>query len=139
MKAAFFGTPAIAVPFLDRLNGIAEVPVVVTNPDQPAGRGYGAPASPVKQAALALGKPVLQPPTLRGDTAFVKQLRALDLDVGIVVAYGKLLPPAVLQIPEARFSECPLFTLASLPGCSADSVGSDQWGAGNRRQPFLAG
>lgn len=71
---------------------------VLTQPDRPAGRGRRLAASPVKAAALAAGLPVLQPPTLR-DPAIQATLRDLAPDLLVVVAYGLLLPRAVLGIP----------------------------------------
>ena len=71
---------------------------VLTQPDRPSGRGRELTPGPVKQLALALGIPVLQPPTLKADAAQA-ELRALAPDLIVVVAYGLLLPPAVLAIP----------------------------------------
>jgi methionyl-tRNA formyltransferase len=102
MKAVFFGTPAIAVPFLERLAQKVTVVAVVTNPDQPAGRGYEMKPSPVKEAAQRLGLPVLQPASAK-DSAFIEQVRVLQPEFGLVVAYGKLLPAALLQIPRYGF------------------------------------
>ena len=71
--------------------------LVLTQPDRPAGRGLRATASPVKRLALERGLQVLQPQSLRAD-AIVEQLRAAHADATIVVAYGLLLPPAVLRV-----------------------------------------
>ena len=71
---------------------------VLTQPDRPSGRGRELTPGPVKQLALALGIPVLQPPTLKADAAQA-ELRGLAPDLIVVVAYGLLLPPAVLAIP----------------------------------------
>ena len=102
MKAIFMGTPELAVPFLELLRTKAEIPLVVTNPDEPSGRGYEFHAPPVKQAAERLGLPVWQPTTLR-DSAAASRLAALEADIGIVVAYGKLLPKDILGIPRLGF------------------------------------
>jgi methionyl-tRNA formyltransferase len=102
-RILFAGTPEFAVPCLTALTdgqgeaGI-EVVGVYTQPDRPAGRGRKLAASPVKQAALGLGLPVLQPETLR-DKEAQAQLRALDADLMVVVAYGLLLPKRVLAAP----------------------------------------
>jgi methionyl-tRNA formyltransferase len=102
MKAArivFAGSPAFAAPTLRMLCERDHRPVaVLTQPDRPAGRGRQLSASPVKQLALELGLPVLQPATLKAETPQA-ELRALAPDLLVVVAYGLLLPPAVLDIP----------------------------------------
>ena len=69
-----------------------------TKPDRPAGRGRHVQLSPVKQRALELGLPVLQPATFKSPEA-LDALRALDLDALVVVAYGLILPPAALAVP----------------------------------------
>src|SRR5258706_267864 len=102
MKTIFLGTPALAVPFLERLAQKTDVQAVITTPDQPAGRGYALKAPEVKAAAQNLGLPVLQPETFK-DATITEKIRALGADVGIVVAYGKLLPKDVLAIPKHGF------------------------------------
>ncbi|MEO8715452.1 MAG: methionyl-tRNA formyltransferase [Acetobacteraceae bacterium] len=100
MRAVFFGTPAFAVPSLDALCAAqVDVAAVVTQPDRPTGRSHSTlVAPPVKQRAATLGIKVWQPERPRGDEFFAA-LRALDADIGIVVAYGHLLPPELLAIP----------------------------------------
>jgi methionyl-tRNA formyltransferase len=80
----------------------ADVAAVVTNPDRPAGRGYDLSAPPVKLAAVELGIEVVQPKSAR-DPEFEAWLREVDPDVCAVVAYGKILPKAVLDIPRWGF------------------------------------
>jgi methionyl-tRNA formyltransferase len=80
----------------------AEVTAVVTNPDRPAGRGMELQAPPVKRAAQAVGIEVLQPARAR-DEEFHEQIRALASDVAVVVAYGKILPGSLLEIPRKGF------------------------------------
>ncbi len=103
LRVAFAGTPVFAVPPLRALHAEHAVVGVLTQPDRPAGRGRELAASPVKRAALALGLPVWQPARLRGDAAgldaTLTQLSAWRPDVMVVVAYGLLLPPEVLQLP----------------------------------------
>jgi methionyl-tRNA formyltransferase len=77
---------------------LGQVVAVVTQPDKPRGRGQTVSFSAVKQAALTKGVPVLQPVKLRG-TDFAQELRALDADVAVVAAYGKILPQDVLDAP----------------------------------------
>ena len=98
MRIVFAGTPEFAVPSLRVAARHGQVVAVYTQPDRPAGRGRGLAASPVKREALALGLPVLQPMTLR-EAPVQAQLRALQPDLMVVVAYGLILPRAVLAIP----------------------------------------
>ena len=98
MRIVFAGTPEFAVPCLAAAARHHEVVAVYTQPDRPAGRGRGLTASPVKQAALARGLPVYQPLSLR-DAQAQAELAALKPDLMVVVAYGLILPQAVLDIP----------------------------------------
>jgi methionyl-tRNA formyltransferase len=99
LRLAFFGTPEFAVPSLRALYASAHTVVgVVTQPDRPRGRGQRVSESPVKQAALAARTPVLQPDRLK-DEAFLAALRGWHADLGVVAAYGKILPASVLATP----------------------------------------
>ncbi len=98
MKIIFMGTPAFAVKSLEACLELGEVVAVVTQPDKPRGRGQEVSFSPVKELAVAKGLPVLQPQKIRG-TNFAEELRALNADVGVVTAYGKILPQDVLDAP----------------------------------------
>lgn len=100
MRVLFFGTPEFAVPSLEALLSCPTTQVigVVTQPDKPRGRGQHVSASPVKQKAEAAGVPVWQPAKLR-DEEFLDRVRALGPDLGVVAAYGKILPESLLQIP----------------------------------------
>lgn len=99
LRVLFFGTPEFAVPSLEALlSSSSRVIGVVTQPDKPRGRGQHVSASPVKQKAEAAGVPVWQPAKLR-DEEFLDRVRALGPDLGVVAAYGKILPEALLQIP----------------------------------------
>jgi methionyl-tRNA formyltransferase len=98
MKIVFAGTPDFAVPSLRAAVRLNEVVAVYTQPDRPAGRGRGLSASPVKLEAVKRGIPVLQPETLRNPQTQAA-LRAMAPDVMVVVAYGLILPKAVLEIP----------------------------------------
>jgi methionyl-tRNA formyltransferase len=101
MRIVFFGTPAFAVPSLQALlHGRFTVAGVVTQPDKPQGRSRSELiAPPVKIAALAAGIPFLQPVRPVGDV-FTASLRRLEPDLGVVVAYGHILRPEVLDLPE---------------------------------------
>ncbi|HVF10778.1 MAG TPA: formyltransferase family protein, partial [Abditibacteriaceae bacterium] len=97
MKLIFMGTPALAVSCLDALRAEHEIILTVTQPDKPAGRGHQLTASPVKQRALECGIAVNQPERAR-DEGFVEQLRTLAPDAIAVVAYGQILPRAILEL-----------------------------------------
>ncbi len=99
MRIVFAGTPEFAVPALDALHAAGhELCAVYTQPDRPAGRGRQLSSSPVKQRAQALGIPVEQPASLR-DAAAQAVLASYRPDLMVVVAYGLILPQAVLDIP----------------------------------------
>lgn len=103
MKVVFFGTPEFAVPSLERLIGSShEVRLVVAQPDRPAGRGMQLRTPPVVETASAHGIPVLQPDRIRNDE-FLAKIAALSPDIGVVVAYGKILPPKLLAVPKQGF------------------------------------
>jgi methionyl-tRNA formyltransferase len=99
VRVAFFGTPAFAVPSLEALIASPhEVVAVVSQPDRPRGRGQQLQPTATKQVALAHGIPVLQPAKIR-EEAFLHQVRDLRVDLGVVVAFGRILPDALLAIP----------------------------------------
>jgi len=98
MEIVFMGTPVFSVPILESLARAHNVTAVVTQPDRPVGRGKAMQYSAVKNCALQLGLPVLQPERLRGPEV-AAQLAAIPAQVFVVVAYGQLLPPRVLRIP----------------------------------------
>jgi methionyl-tRNA formyltransferase len=100
MKIVFMGTPDFAVPALKKLAADGhEIALVVTKPDAMKGRGNKVQASAVKECALALSLPVSQPEKVKGNTAFIEQLQALAPDAVVVIAYGKILPKEILEIP----------------------------------------
>ena len=100
MRIVFMGTPAFAVPCLERLLADGhEIPLAVSQPDKPQGRKMLLAPTPVKEAALAHGLRVEQPEKLRGNEEFLALLRELAPDLIIVVAYGNILPQDVLDIP----------------------------------------
>ncbi|HFE45352.1 MAG TPA: methionyl-tRNA formyltransferase [Nannocystis exedens] len=98
LRAAFMGSPDFAVPSLRTTAETCDLVIVVSQPDRPAGRGRKLTPPPVKVAAKELGLRVIQPRKLRNGRVAAK-LRALDLDVIIVTAYGRILPPAILEVP----------------------------------------
>ncbi|NNN06404.1 MAG: methionyl-tRNA formyltransferase [Elusimicrobia bacterium] len=100
LKTLFFGTPETAVPFLRLLARRTEVRAVVSQPDRPAGRGLEVAATPVKAAALEQGLTVLQPAK---PSQIAEELKALDADLAVVVAYGRILKPEVLAATRLGF------------------------------------
>ncbi len=99
LRVVFAGTPAFAVPCLEAcLQAGVDVVAAYTQPDRHAGRGRRLTACPVKQAALDAGIPVEQPATLRDHDAQAR-LASRAPDLVIVVAYGQILPQAVLDTP----------------------------------------
>jgi methionyl-tRNA formyltransferase len=99
LRIVFMGTPAFAVPTLERLLASRHPVVgVVTQPDKPRGRGQKVSDAPVKVLALERGLPITQPARLR-EPDVEATLRAWQPDLGVVAAYGKLIPEAILTIP----------------------------------------
>ena len=99
MRILFWGTPDFAVPSLRALaNDGVEIVGVVTQPDRPAGRGRRVKMSPVKEEALALGHEVLAPIRPQGQE-FIEQITELRPDLSVVVAYGHILKPEILDLP----------------------------------------
>jgi methionyl-tRNA formyltransferase len=100
MNLTFCGTPRFAVPTLERLVAAGHsVPLVVTQPDRPRGRGMELVASPVKEAAVRLGIPIAQPATIKTNDEFRAQLAALQPDAIIVVGYGRIIPQWMIDLP----------------------------------------
>jgi methionyl-tRNA formyltransferase len=111
VRTIFFGTPETAVPFLRLLASKTEVLAVVSQPDRPAGRGLETAPTPVKAAALELGLKVLQPAK---PSEIAAELKALGADLGVVVAYGRILKTDVLSstrlgLLNAHFSLLPKY------------------------------
>ncbi|HZE22089.1 MAG TPA: methionyl-tRNA formyltransferase, partial [Desulfobaccales bacterium] len=97
------GTPQFALPSLEAILAAGEeVAAVVTQPDRPRGRGQIVTPSPVKELALAWNLPVLQPQSLK-DSEFFRRLEALEPELMIVVAYGRILNHEILALPSAGF------------------------------------
>ncbi len=103
MNILFFGTSEFAVPALEALATAGLKPaVVVTLPDRPQGRGLEVLPSPVKISAAKLGIAVLQPETV-SDPDFLKKLSETSWDVGVIAAYGKIIPQSIIDIPKKGF------------------------------------
>ena len=98
MRLIFLGTPAFAVPTLERIVAAGhDVLAVVTQPDRPRGRGQNAAAPPVKLAAVRLGLPVFQPERVRRPES-VEYLRAIPVDAMVVVGYGQIIPQSIIDM-----------------------------------------
>jgi methionyl-tRNA formyltransferase len=101
LRVVFLGTPEFALPTLDAILLSRHTVVrVVTQPDRPRGRGQRMTDAPVKMRAREAGLPLLQPGTVN-DPGFLSSLAGLRPDIGVVAAYGKILPEAVLAVPPA--------------------------------------
>jgi len=94
----FLGTPEFAVPSLEALLDETDVVAVITQPDRPKGRGRQVASPPVAEVAKAKGLRLLQPPRLKS-AEIIETLRALAPDVHVTVAYGRIIPREVLEIP----------------------------------------
>ncbi len=105
MILVFCGTPSFAVPTLEKLVEAGHsIPLVVTQPDRPRGRGMEVAISPVKDAAIRLGLAVLQPAAIKNNAEFRDQLTAIRPDAGvdaiIVVGYGRIIPQWMIDLPQ---------------------------------------
>src|SRR4051812_6277696 len=99
LRVVYFGTPAFAVPALRALLASPhQVVALVSQPDRPSGRGQHVGPTPTKQIALEAGVPILQPLKLR-DEVFGSTIAGFNADLGVVAAYGRILPAALLKIP----------------------------------------
>jgi methionyl-tRNA formyltransferase len=99
LRVAVFGSPAFALPTLERVAERHDLLLVVTQDDKPAGRGLHSAPPAAAAWARERGVPLAQPARLKRNEAFLDTLRELDLDVAVTVAYGKILPSALLAIP----------------------------------------
>lgn len=101
MKIIYMGTPDFAVPPLEMLvKNNYSVELVITQPDKARDRGKKVQFTPVKQKALELGIQVLQPEKVKGNDELIERIKALDPDLIIVAAYGKILPLELLEVPK---------------------------------------
>ncbi len=101
MKIVFMGTPDFARESLDAVyNAGYDIEAVVTNPDKPKGRGMKMISSPVKEYALDKKIKIYQPEKVRNNTEFIEEIKKINPEVICVVAYGKILPKEILDIPK---------------------------------------
>jgi methionyl-tRNA formyltransferase len=100
LDLVFCGTPRFAVPTLEKLVAVGfRVHLVVTQPDRPKGRGLELVPSPIKESAVKLNLPITQPDRIKNNDEFRAQLSALKPDAIIVVGYGRIIPPWMLDLP----------------------------------------
>jgi methionyl-tRNA formyltransferase len=100
LNLVFCGTPGFAVPTLENLvEGGFHVPLVVTQPDRPKGRGLELVASPVKRCALQFGLTIVQPEKIKNNDVFRAQLNEINPDAIVVVGYGRIIPQWMLDLP----------------------------------------
>ncbi len=100
LNLVFCGTPRFAVPTLEKLvDAGSNVRLVVTQPDKPRDRGLELGPSPVKQRAIELGLPIIQPEKIKNNEEFRTQLAALKPDVIVVVGYGRIIPQWMIDLP----------------------------------------
>lgn len=101
LNIVFMGTPDFAKESLEAIYRAGhQIIAVVTNPDKPKGRGMKFLATPVKEYALEKNIPIYQPQKVRNNQEFIDQIKSLNPDVICVVAYGKILPKEILEIPK---------------------------------------
>lgn len=120
MRLLFIGTPSVAAQYLNFIASIKEhqVAAIITQPDKPAGRGLNLSMPPVKECAQHLGlSPVLQPQRVT-ESEFLNTISALKPDLGLVVAYGKILPQLFLDLPRLGVINVHFSLLPQLRGAS---------------------
>lgn len=101
MRVVFMGTPDFSVPTLQKLiDEKHEVVAVVTQPDKPKGRGKAVQFTPVKELAVKYDIPVLQPKRIKQNEEFYAQMKELNPDVMVVIAFGQILPKEILDLPK---------------------------------------
>ena len=115
LKTIFFGTPQLAVPYLELVKQSTDLQLVVTQADKPRGRGMEISPCPVKARALELGVPVLSPEKLKDD---FDKIAATPFDLGIAVAYGKIFRPDFLALPKLGILNVHFSLLPKLRGAA---------------------
>lgn len=119
MKVIFFGSPSSALPSLKKiLESGHSIELVITQPDKPTGRGRRLLPCPVKLMALELNIPVSQPLKIRKDAATLEQLKKIQPELAVVVAYGQIIPASIIYLPKhnslnVHFSLLPRYRGAS--------------------------
>jgi len=119
MKIVFFGSPASALPSLQRIREAGHsIELVITQPDKPTGRGKKLMPCPVKKMALDLNIPVYQPSRIKKDATALEKLKDIQPDLNVVVAYGQIIPSSIIYLPKfnsvnVHFSLLPKYRGAS--------------------------
>ncbi len=119
MRIVFFGSPHTAIPSLKALlNAGHSIPLIITQPDRPSGRGRKLKPCPVKKFADKNKIPVLQPKKIRKDLECLKTLKKINPDINVVVAYGQIIPSEIIYLPKydsanIHFSYLPKYRGAS--------------------------
>ena len=139
MRIVFFGSPAAALPSLQKLlDGGHSVELIVTQPDKPAGRGRRMTPSAVKAFALERRIPVLAPVRIRKDESVLARIREVRPDVHVVVAYGQIIPVAIIDFPPPSFLQRPFLAPAEIPRGRSGPVDDPQRRDGDRRHDHRA-
>ena len=115
LKTIFFGTPDIAVPYLELAHELTDVQLVVTQADKPRGRGMVITPCPVKSRALELGLPVRSPDKLKD---IYEEVKNIPFDIGVVVAFGKIFRPDFLALAKTGFLNVHFSLLPLLRGAA---------------------
>lgn len=120
MKLIFMGTPEFALPSLEMLadSGKHEVALVITQPDKPKGRGLHLEQPPVKEMALKHNIPVMQPQKIKGNMEVIQAFEEIRADAAIVVAYGRIIPVELLNMPPRGFINVHASLLPAFRGAS---------------------
>ena len=117
-RVAFFGSPAFALPVLEAILAAHEVVLVVAQPDKPVGRGLKLTPPPIAARAHDLGLPLSQPDRLKKNLDFEAVLQGSGAEVAVTCAYGKILPAALLEVPQYGFLNTHTSLLPSLRGAA---------------------
>ena len=115
LKTIFFGTPQLAVPYLELVKQDTDLQLAVTQADKPRGRGMEISPCPVKARAVELGVPVLSPEKLKDD---FDKIAATPFDLGVAVAYGKIFRPDFLALPKLGILNVHFSLLPKLRGAA---------------------
>jgi len=102
LKIIFFGTANVALPILETLNNTHQVLGVITTPDVLVGRKQSLEESPVSALAKDLKLPIFKPENPKTDAAFISELQKIGADIFVVVAYGKILPLQIINLPKYK-------------------------------------
>ncbi len=114
MRIIFMGTPDFAEKSLRKIYDNNEILAVVTKIDKPKGRGHKMIYTPVKEFAIEKNIKIYQPEKVKNNIEFINEMKSLEPDLICVVAYGKILPKEILDIPKYRMYKCTWFTITKI-------------------------